>query len=148
MEYPYSDDNMKFDVLEQKYVLTEHALINNGIDIRTRLSHNKMANATLVINRILKRVSEIIYNYIHTFNNDNKTQDELIAHIPSLRNIIYNAMLNQAEYFLYKGDLSRSADRNLRMLAIDETAKEYLNTTVQEIGVPITYAGGFMYGFS
>ena len=148
MTYPYSDDYMKFDELSNKYVLTEAALIANGINIRSRLSHNKMENSTSVINRVLKRVSELIYNYIHSFNNDNKTQDELIAHIPSLRNIIYNAMLNQAEYFLYKGDLSRSADRTLRMLAIDETAKEYLNTIVNEIGVPITYAGGLCYGFS
>lgn len=139
---------MKYDEMSGRYVLTEHALQSNGTNLRARLTYNKTVDASTVINRLLRRVSEMIYNYIHSFNHDNKTQDRLIACIPSLRNIIYNAMLNQAEYFIMKGDLSRAASKEERLLAIDATAKEYLNTTVAELGIPITYAGGLSYGFS
>lgn len=142
MIQPYSDDMLSYDTLRGRYMLTETALEMNGTDLRTRLEFNRTANAVSIINRVLSRVSEMIYNYIHSFNHDNRRQDELIAHIPSLRSIIYYAMLNQAEYFILNGDLSRSPEPDKRALAIDPTAKEYLNTIIPEIGVPITYSGG------
>ena len=141
MIFPYTDDLMRFDETRNRYFLTEFALVMNGTDLRTRLTFNRTLDPTTVINRVLSRVSEMIYNYIHSFNSDNRRQDELIAKLPSLRSIIYNAMINQAEYFIMNGDFSRSAEPDKRMLAIDATAKEYLNTVISEIGVPITYAG-------
>lgn len=146
MEYPYNDNLMIFDEQSGRYVLTEFALENNGTYLRQRLSYNKTINASGVINRVLSRVSEMIYGYLHSFNNENNTQDELIAKIPSLRKMIYNAMLCQAEYYIARGDLSRSPDVNLRKLAIDVSAREMLNKTVPELGVPITFAGGFRCG--
>ena len=139
----YSDDYMIFEELTGRYVLTEQALLANGTNIRARLERNRTVNATLVINRILHRVSDMIYNYIHRFNSDNKQQDLWIASLESLRGIIYKAMLEQAEYFLMNGDLSRSVERDKREVAIDYSAQETLNTTVTELGVPITYQGGY-----
>ena len=132
---------MIYDEASGHYILREAALIMNGTDLRTRLLFNRTTDVATVINRVLSRVSEMIYNYIHKFNSDNKRQDELIAEIPSFRPIIYKAMLNQAEYFIMNGDFSRSPDPEKRMLAIDPTAKEYLETVIPEIGVPITYSG-------
>lgn len=139
---PYSDAEMRYDSSRKRYVLTEYALIMNGTDIRSRLSSNITIDPSAIIDRVLTRVSEMIYNYIHSFNIDNNRQDELIATIPSLRRIIYSAMLNQVEYVIMNGDFSRSADPNKRALVIDATAKDYLNTVIPEIGVPITYSGG------
>lgn len=141
--YPFSDDFMQFDEDSGHYVLTEYALIYNGTNIRERLQRNKNTNATAVITRLLRRVSDIIYNYIHTFSINNLNQDNLIATLPSLRPIIMRAMLEQAEYFLLVGDLTRSVERDKREVAIDYSAKETLNTVVDEIGVPITYMGGY-----
>lgn len=141
MDYPYSDDSLVYDAVRGRYILTEHALLMNGTDLRTRLTLNRTINPANVINRVLSRVSEMIYNYIHSFNADNRRQDELIAHTPSLRSIIYNAMLNQAEYFIMNGDFSRSPEPDKRLMAIDPTAKEYLNTVIPELSVPITFAG-------
>ena len=141
MIQPYSDDLMTYDKRMGRYVLTEKALIMSGTDLRARLSYNRTIDPTTVINRVLTRVSEMIYNYIHSFNANNKRQDELMATLPSLRNIIYNAMLNQAEYFIMNGDLSRSPEADMRRLAIDNSAKEYLDTVIPEYGVPITYSG-------
>lgn len=141
--HTYSDDKMIFDDFSGRYILTEQALIDNGTDIRKRLEQNRTVNATAVINRVLHRVSDMIYNYIHKFNADNKQQDLWIATIPSLREIIYRAMLEQAEYFLMNGDLSRSVEREKREFAVDYSAQETLNTAVPELGVPITYQGGY-----
>lgn len=139
----YSDNKMIFDELTGRYVLTEQALLENGIDLRSRLERNRTVNATAVINRTLRRVSDMIYNYVHKFNLDNKQQDLWIASIPALRQIIYTAMLEQAEYFLMNGDLSRSVERDKREVAIDYSAQQTLSTVVPELGAPITYQGGY-----
>lgn len=132
---------MRYDERTARYILTEEALIASGTDLRARLEYNRTIDASTVINRHLVRVSEVIYNYIHTYSNDNKRQDEWIKEIPSLRDIIYDAMLAQSEYMLMVGDLTRSVDKDKRALAVDYNAKERLDTVVPELGVPITYAG-------
>jgi hypothetical protein len=52
-------------------------------------------------------------------------------------------MLEQTEYVLMNGDLSRSVDIDKRAIAIDYSAKETLDTVIPELGVPITYTGGY-----
>lgn len=143
MEYPYSDEYMTFDKLSGHYILTEAAQVAYGTDIRARLSYNRTADPGSVIRRHLLRVSEVIYNYLHKFSADNQSQDELIACVPSLRSVIFHAMINQSEYMLMNGDWSRSADVARRPFAVDETAKEYLDTVVPELGVPITSIRGY-----
>ena len=140
---PYSDDIMIYNELTGRYILTETAIENNGISLRARLSANRTINPTTVINSLLTRASDMIYNYIHAFNIDNRHQDYLIANIPELRIIIYRAMLQQVEYILMNGDLSRSVDKDKRDIAIDASAKQTLETVVPSLGVPITYIGGY-----
>lgn len=140
---PYNDDKMRFDELTGRYILTETAIENNGISLRARLSANRTINPTTVINSLLTRASDMIYNYIHAFNIDNRHQDYLIANIPELRIIIYRAMLQQVEYILMNGDLSRSVDKDKRDIAIDASAKQTLETVIPSLGVPITYIGGY-----
>lgn len=140
---PYSDDYMTFDELRGRYVLTEKTLVDNGTDMRKRLTRNRATNAAAIIGRVLRRASDMIYNYIHQFNHDNKRQDMLISTLPSLRIIIQQAMLEQVEYLLMVGDLSRSPDAAKRAVAIDYNARETLDTVVPELNVPITYSGGF-----
>lgn len=141
--HPYSTEYMTFDEVTCRYVLTEAALEANGTQLRKRLTRNRATNATAVINRLLRRVSDIIYNYIHEFNADNKRQDEWIAKLPSGRRIIEQAMLEQCEYMLMNGDLSRSVELDKRRAAIDMSAKMTLDTVIPELGIPITYTGGW-----
>jgi hypothetical protein len=61
--------------------------------------------------------------------------------VPSLRALIYEALLNQAEYLLMVGDPTRTFDRDKRDMAIDVNTANILNTTVPELGVPIIYSG-------
>ena len=144
--YPFNDDNMVFR--DGRYYLTENALNNNGINLRKRLESVPGTNAVAVINRLVTIATNQIYNYIHSFNSDNNAQDAIIANTPSMRDIIYRALIAQIEYLLLKGDLTRSTDIKDRQIAIDESAKAELNRVIPELGVPITYAGGLRYGYS
>lgn len=140
--YPYSDDLMIFDEESGHYVLTERAAEDNGTKMRERLSRRRSTNAAAVINRTLVRVSDMIYNYIHR-GGDDCNKDRLIATVPELRRVIFKAMLEQLEYLLFNGDLSRSVDRDKREIAIDASAQETLNTFIPSIGVPITYTAAY-----
>jgi hypothetical protein len=138
---PYSDELMTFDEATKHYILTEKALEMNGMALRRRLSLRRGAPVSEIINRLLRRVSDIVYNYIHKFNVANKLQDEIIAQYESARSIIYRAMLEQTEYVLLNGDLSRSVEKDKRAIAIDYSVVETLNTVIPEFAVPITYTG-------
>lgn len=111
MNYPYSDDNMRFDEDSNQYVLTEKALMSRGIDLRSRLTDTTTLAPESVIESILWMGSDMIYQFIHEHNDDNAFQDELIARYPAFRPIIFNAMLNQVLYILNDGNLDFFIDR-------------------------------------
>lgn len=139
--YPLTDALMQFDEESGRYVLTEEALVQNGTDLRARLSYTNTPNVTGIITRHLNRVSDVIYDYIHSYSMNNINQDRYIAKIPTLRRYIYKAMLAQSEYMLLNGDLTMSTDARERANAIDFNAKAVLETVVPELGRSILYAG-------
>lgn len=139
--YPLTDALMQFDEESGRYVLTEEALVQNGTDLRARLSYTNAPNVTGIITRHLNRVSDVIYDYIHSYSMNNLNQDRYIAKIPTLRRYIYKAMLAQSEYMLLNGDLTMSTDARERANAIDFNAKAVLETVVPEIGRSILYMG-------
>ena len=142
MKYPYNDDYMIFDKESNQYVLTEKCILESvGVDLTNKLNDRNTVNSQVVVNRLLRIVSNQIYGYIHKFNANTFLQDKLIAKIPSLRKIIQAAMEEQFLYLSLKGDLSRSIDQDSRALAIDETAKTILERNVPEIGTSILYTG-------
>lgn len=142
MKYPYNDDYMIFDEESNQYVLTEKCILESvGVDLTNKLNERNTVNSQVVVNRLLRIVSNQIYGYIHKFNANTFLQDKLIAKIPSLRKIIQHAMEEQFLYLSLKGDLSRSIDQDSRALAIDETAKTILERNVPEIGTSILYTG-------
>lgn len=139
--FPYSDDYMRFDKGTYRYYLTEKALMANGTDLRARLTRRGGADPTAVINRVLNRTTEMIYNFIHGYAINNERQDFLVANIAAMRPIIQRALLEQAEYILLNGDLSRSVERDKRAIAIDETAQQTLDTVIPALGTSILYSG-------
>lgn len=138
---PYSDELMTFDEGRNMYFLTEEALVRRGINMRYRLAMTQAPSPEYIINGLLETVSEMIYNYIHEYAHDNEYQDKIINHIEQARSVIYRALLQQAVYVLKVGNLSLAIDDAVRRRAIDDNAKITLNTTIQEIGRPITYIG-------
>lgn len=143
MTYPYTDNLMRYDEVMHRYVLTEDGLKAAGVNLRTKLERRRGVDASLVINGILETASDIVYNYIHEFNSDNLRQDMILASCPSFRPYIQKALQRQALHLLRYGDLTGSPDREIRANAVDGIAKQVLNTTIPELGCPITYAGGY-----
>ncbi len=141
VSYPYSDELMRWDEGDKRYYLTEQALIESGTDVRAMLAANDAVNADFIINRVLKHTTTQIYNYIHKQSTNNARQDAWIEKVPSLRAIIYDALLLQAEYLLSVGDPTRTLERDKREMGVDVNAIEKLNTTVAELGIPVTYSG-------
>lgn len=136
-----SDNIMIFDEISKQFILTEQATLDNGIQLRARLSRKKNTDPTSVIMSLTRRVSNIIYNYLHQFSLNNMAQNEFIASNEECRYIVYRAMIEQLEYMLMNGDLSRSPEISKRQLFFDESAKQTLNTVIPSIGVPLTYMG-------
>lgn len=124
---PYDDDYMVFDQMTGQYVLTsKYVLDTYGIDLFDGVNDRNSVNAQIAVNALLKRVSNLIYNFIHDYSIYDKRQDFLIAHNDRLRAVIQRAMGEQFSYMNDVGDLTRSSDREKRELAIDENAKRIL----------------------
>lgn len=138
---PYSDELMTWDDITNQYKLTEKALIRRGLDIRGKLARNKANSPEYVLNGFIDTVSEMIYNYLHQFSANNQAQDRIISGLASLRPILYRALLQQAIYMRRNGQLDISPDENLRKNAIAPQSIQTLNTTIPELGAPITYTG-------
>lgn len=139
--YPYDDDNMVFNKITGRYVLTENAFIAFGYDIRSQIVQGGMVSPENIIQGFLRTVSDLVYGYIHKFSADNMRQDRLIATLPSLRGIIMQAMLYQAAYVYLNGNLSLSTKPEERDRTMDSTCIEMLNQTAPEIGTSILYVG-------
>ncbi len=123
------------------FYLTEQELIEMGIDLRARLAASKAAAPEYTIRMILETVTNTVYGYIHEFNNDNNAQDRLVATVPSLRNIIKTALEQQAYYLISLGDQALTLDDAKIKHMVSPHAKQTLNRTIPELGVPITYVG-------
>lgn len=138
---PYSDDFMRWDEDAKRYYLTEAALVQNGVDLRGRLSAAKAVSADLVINRFLRTVSNAVYQYLHAYQFDNDQQDRVIASFEGARKIMMDALIEQGIYMSAVGDLSMEADKEKRGLVMSDHAIAELNRTIPEVGVPLTFCG-------
>lgn len=140
--YPYSDEYMEFDALTERYVLTEkYAREQLGLDLPEAVNERNATNQQIALKRVLKQVSNAVYNFIHRYNVSTELQDLIIKKVPSARAVIQEAMSEQLLYMSMKGDLSRSTNKEKRALAMDENAKAVLERILPEIGICILYTG-------
>lgn len=140
--YPYSDDLMRWNEDDNRYYITEKALMKFGVNIRARLGSNDNVPADHIINTLCELATETTYDFIHEHSYDNNAQDYLIGNIPRLRHLIYTVLVRQALYLFRVGDNRFSSDEALRRTYMYGGAASALSTTIPEIGVSILYAGG------
>lgn len=139
---PYSDDYLFYDETTGHYVLTEKALVENvGVNLRERMAETALVNPDTAIKSFTRTVSDMIYQFIHEHNVDNRKQDRLIATIAELRQIIQKAMEYQAIYVLNVGNLYLSVKPEERAVAIDYLAQSVLGNVVPCLGISIIYGG-------
>lgn len=141
MDYPYTDELMRWDEAGQRYILEEKALEAQGVFLRDRLVRGRTPSPERIINGFLERVSALIYGYIYRYAGVASQPDELIKRVPSARRVIYRSLSAQALYMALNGDLSMSTDPRDRERAIDEVAAQELLTTLPEIGCSLLYSG-------
>ncbi len=141
MNYPYNDDSMIFDETSGRYVLTEKALLDMGVDLRARLAARKATSPEAEISNKLKAVSRRVYGFIHEFSIYNDRQDKLLAVLPSARPVIFEALQVQADYELSVGNQYKSLDDTKVKYAISPELVQILDCTLPEIGRSILYAG-------
>lgn len=134
-ETQYSDELMIFDEASGRYILTEKALLNRGIDIRARYSNADTYLTDNMISSFLDDVSQKIYDYIGENVMNAKKVWCIIAHTETMRDPIQRAMLRQAMYMYINGDADISTDRNFRDLPIDGQAHRIL------LNAGLLYAG-------
>lgn len=142
MQYPYSDHYMTFDETSNRYILTEqYALEQLGINLAERVNERNSNNQQIAVKRILRTVSNQIYNYIHLHCVNDALRDVVIAKVPSARAIVQEAMGEQLVYMALKGDMSRSTEKDKRELFIDENAKNILLRQIPELGYSLLFTG-------
>lgn len=141
MDYPYSDDYMVFDQTTYRYYITEKALLDAGIDLRTRLAARKATNPEGIINSLIKTATRHIYGFIHAHTVNTQGVDRIIANVPSARPIMQEALVIQATYVLYVGDLYNSVKPEDKAAAISEEAVQVLGQLLPEMGRSLLYTG-------
>ena len=140
MNFPYSDEYMTYDYKTHRYVLTKKCMLEKyNENLQVKFKNEKD------VEPFLRQVSTEIYSYIHSHNINTKMQDYILAKTESGREIIQEAMEQQALYMLTVGIISRSLDPTHRALRIDETANDTLLRDIPEIGTTILYAGNLCY---
>ena len=138
----YDDDYMRYDKVTRRYILTERAIEEKGgIALRERLTASSTLDPTNTINAFLRRVSDLVYGYIndHCINIEKRTQ--WIASIKRARDILQQAMIQQATFMCINGDLTLSTKPDDRANAIDRACISVLNTIIPELGVSLLYLG-------
>lgn len=141
-QLPYSDDYMTFDAESNRYILTaKFALEQLGLNLADMVNERNAQTQQIAVSRILRQISNQIYNFIHLHCIGDALRDMVIAKCPTARKIIQEAMGEQLLYVAMKGDLSRSVDERKRALAIDENAKATLLRTIPEVGYSLLYTG-------
>jgi hypothetical protein len=147
VRYPYSDEYMVFDEKTNRYVLTEKYILDAyGIDLQSIVNDRNAINPQAMSERVLRMVSNAVYNEIHKYNVNTQVQDQMITYVPSARDKIQRAMAEQFLYFMENGDLSRSTLPEKRALSFDKNALAVLEEVLPELGISLLYTG-YIGGF-
>lgn len=141
MNFPYSDEYMRYDYKTHHYVLTKKYILEElGVDLDKGIK-GSAKNSEL----ILRRISNLVYNFIHKHSANNNFQDYIIAKTEKGRDILFRAMSEQFLYMRMVGDLSTSTDYNKRALALDDTVLGILYEDIPEIQTTICYTGNIWF---
>ena len=124
---PYDTEYMTFNEMAGQYVLTAKAILDNlGIDLNVLAKDNGNG-----VNAFLKRVSYLTYRKLHEYGFD-EVQDMTVATTETGRQIIQEAMLEQAFYVKSVGDLSLSTKPEERKLYAIDSLESIFDKVIPE----------------
>jgi hypothetical protein len=95
--YPYNDDNLVYDLDAHQYIITYNGVLNG---LAEDLYQYNMDVPTAA--KFLERISKQVYRYIYQYAKLSTTRwvEYRLAKDEELREIIYQAILGQVEYYL------------------------------------------------
>lgn len=146
IQQPYTDGYLYYDENSNQYVLTQKAVLDAyGIDLAAEAVNPD--NLTSV-RAILKRVTTVVYAYIHSYNTANYTQNCMIAYTQEGRKMIYEALLEQFIYMRANGDMSLT-DKTKAVAPLVPTILERKLYDFSKIGLgySVLYSGTFPFCF-
>ena len=113
--YPLSDDAMKYDYENHRYVLQyDYVKKKTGVDLALLVTSLYVVDKMSAVNNLLSDISEQLYNYVYSYNpRYNDYQEYLMAKSPMARELIKNALLKQLSYTLRNGKLNEFAGVNV-----------------------------------
>ena len=142
MEYPYTDGNMVYDYKKHRYILTADYL-QNVLSVDVNRFKTGTVNEQSAINVLLDNISLQVYTYVYAHNNI-RVLRYIMAKMPSARDILMEAMGQQALYVLSNGDFTKAAEESKRRNYLDIVAKSIIdNTELSETGATLTYIGRY-----
>lgn len=121
---PYSDNRMTYSYNDHRYTLTEnHVLETMNIDLRSVLNTSTSADVANAVDRLLDRVSRIVYAFIYRVAAQRFATEKALALDEGARAYIQTAMEEQLVYMIQNGDISALSGVNVQSgLVIDKNA--------------------------
>lgn len=105
------DNDMIYDKVRGRYVLTKDYVQNElGLDLQTILYDEFDSNPTSLPERVLKRTSNMVYEYMKRECADFKYACELIETRPDLNADFKDILYYQLEHFIHYGDMALEED--------------------------------------
>ncbi len=122
---PYSDNQMTYNARAHRYVLKQECVLEDmNIDLGSVLNTSDVADIGNAPERLLDRVSAIIYSWIYSVNPFRFRTERELALNEKHRCFILEAMKEQLLYILNNGDLTAVSGVNVDTgLTIEEQRK-------------------------
>lgn len=115
---PFSDDDLVFK--NNKYYATQNACLQRGINLDSITTNEADQTALIYL------ATNLVYTFVHKFNQNTKRQDWFIAHAKELREVMSEVLPMQIGYLLSVGYLGYSLDQNQRQYQVDDLVKQML----------------------
>ena len=153
MAYPFDDEELVYDYEDHRYNITKEYILNKtGIDLSRVLNPGYSSEPQKLAEHFLDEISSEVYNWIYEHNDNNLYQEWALAKVPSCRNQIKRALLEQVLSVLRNGDLRQYSGINLKtgqvidpkllkINSICDNTRSILDKIIPELGISITYQG-------
>lgn len=102
--YPFNDESMFYDYNTHRYYLTEKCALDElGINLALILNGEGDANSSTLPQRLLRKVSDSVYNWIYADSMNHEWLEFIMAFYAPLRDTVKEMLKAQLEYVLTNG---------------------------------------------
>ena len=113
-KFPHDDEIMKYDYQSHRYVLTSSGVLSQlGEDLDVILNSTGDANPSTLADRVLRRVSQMVYMYLYRDTANEQWLEYILAKYPPLRDTVKEMLQAQLLYMLMNGDIGLMSGVNV-----------------------------------